>query len=56
MSEAELYKVVIMIMNHVRPDGDLSAFSSNEVNYIHELLSKIKAESEDKDGGTQHDD
>lgn len=46
MSEAELYNVVIMIMNHVRPDGELSAFSHNEVNYIHELLNKIKAESE----------
>ena len=50
MSEAELYNVVIMIMNHVRPDGELSAFSHNEVNYIHELLSKIKAESEVQDG------
>lgn len=49
MSEAELYKVVIMIMKHVRPDGDLSAFSHKEVNYIHELLSKIRAESEDKE-------
>jgi hypothetical protein len=53
MSEVELYNVVIMIMNHVRPDGELSAFRYNEVNYIHELLSKIKSESE---GGTQHDD
>lgn len=50
MSEAELYNVVIMLMNHVRPDGELSALSYNEVHYIHELLNKIKAESERKDG------
>ncbi len=46
MSEAELYNVVIMFMNHIRPNGELSAFSYNEVSYIHELLNKIKAESE----------
>lgn len=45
MSEAELYNVVIMIMNHVRPDGELSAFSHIEVNYIYDLLRKIKAEA-----------
>lgn len=47
MNESELCNVVIMIMNHVRPDGELSAFSYYEVRYIHDLLNKIKAESED---------
>jgi hypothetical protein len=46
MNESELYNVVIMIMNHIRPDGELSAFSYNEVNYIYELLSKVKPETE----------
>lgn len=50
MSEAELYNVVIMFMNHVRPDGELSALSYNEVNYIHELLNKIKADRSEEDG------
>ncbi len=49
MSEAELYNVVIMFMNHVRPDGELGAFRYDEVIYIHELLNKIKAESEDEE-------
>lgn len=47
MNESELYNVVIMIMNHIRSDGELSAFSYNEVDYIHELLSKVKAETEE---------
>lgn len=49
MNEDELYNVVIMIMTHIRPDGAISAFSHSEVDYIYDLLHKIKAESEDLD-------
>lgn len=49
MSEAELYNVVIMFMNHVRRDGEMRAFSYNEVSYIRELLNKIKAKSEEEE-------
>ena len=49
MSEEELYNVVIMIMEHIRPDGEIRAFSNGEVNYIYDLLHKIKAGSEDKE-------
>lgn len=49
MSEEELYNVVIMFMNHVRRDGEMRAFSYNEVSYIRELLNKIKAKSEEEE-------
>ena len=49
MSEEELYNVVIMIMEHIRPDGEIMVFNHSEVNYIYDLLHKIKAESEDKE-------
>ena len=49
MNEDELYNVVIMFMNHVRPDGQLSDFSYSEVHYIYDLMYKIKTESEDKE-------
>lgn len=49
MRESELYNVVILIMEHIRPDGEFSAFSHNEVNYIYDLLRKIKAESEEEE-------
>lgn len=48
MNEDELYNVVIMIMKHIRPDGQFSYFSYSEVNYIYDLLNKIKAEGEVK--------
>lgn len=48
MSEDKLHNVVIMIMGHIRPDGEISAFSYSEVNYIYDLLHKIKAESEEQ--------
>lgn len=44
MNEDELYNVVIMIMRHIRPDGEFSSFSFSEVNYIYDLLNKSKAE------------
>lgn len=49
MSSGELYDVIIMIMAHIRPDGEISAFSHSEVNHIYDLLHKIKAESEVSD-------
>lgn len=48
MNEDELYNVVIMIMKHIRPDGQFSYFSYSEVDYIYDLLNKIKAEREVK--------
>lgn len=47
MTESEIIKeVILMILNHVRPDGDLAHFSFSEVKRLENLKKKLSGGEE----------
>ena len=49
MTESEIIKeVIVMILNHVRPDGDLSSFSFSERKRLENLKKKLGGGREDE--------
>ena len=53
MTESEIIKeVIVMILNHVRPDGDLSSFSFSERKRLENLKKKLSGGEEDDKGNS----
>lgn len=49
MNESEIIKeVIVMILKHIRPDGDLSSFSLSERNRLENLKKKLGGGREDE--------
>ena len=48
MTESEIIKeVIVMILNHIRPDGDLSSFSLSERKRLENLKKKLMSGGEE---------